>query len=865
VDGLAQQELFSLELVIGQIVYVQSNSSILTLEEVTNIVETGFSRGDGGRLRFRSLLVSNPYFRTVVNIEVLDNPLIPIGLTSATPSRVPISNIPHATTSIIPTSSPTKALTGNPFSQTSSAPTVQINESMGPTFTGTPSEHPTKTPMRILSPSSTPSHSPTVVPSHRPVQLSASPSTEPEQLSNAPSAGPLPRSSDNTRSGNRQTVIVGGIIGGVAFVFASLFLIFCILYPFCIRRKTDNEQDDDNGSGSFPGLGSTVTTSTQTMAVPGVLTLDDDAQSLANTTLDGKSSAQAISPNQSAGSVQRIHMTESFDESSIYTSMTDPSTLMGNDTIQQPTPQSSSGSIDGAMRKSAVDGFHDSDVLSSPHPFSQGEHLGAITGLDINKPDTKGFDPFDDEHYADDESSFEFGSSMALSDPSFGTPPGNKTSALTFDETKRIENLNGTASHPSLSSSDVGGDAITNWQVDSIVQSNNGASDNVETSSKTVLEHFLSDAYANTTSTASKSVSSMQSAPSRLVAPQSSQEPQIRTFSNGRPPQHGHHRTGTDQTATTYTKNLSSRSVGASVRSRLLRSSNNMFHGSKYDHPHINGDTNDFRTSAYNSYPHIARVPSTSGFNDPFLDEYVGLQMPSTGDNSLSNGKLYHVAPRQTMSVASYRDESDSPTMTSSRFGNYSSGSSMYDSSSASGRSGSWLFDTDEHTLDSDPRVGDFQSASSRSSRMSRKSKVSTESGRYSQSRRNGTNREQRQSGVRTTGGVMNGSNKDEQKSADHAAGPYSWQSALRHYGPSSISGSSSTGSGSRSTLSSRVDTQYKEQYEVLAPPGKINIVLVTDFHNGNGTVISEVRSSSALQGKLHEGDELGKTLLQLL
>ena len=249
-----------------------------------------------------------------------------------------------------------------------------------------------------------------------------------------------------------------------------------------------------------------------------------------------------------------------------------------------------------------------------------------------------------------------------------------------------------------------------------------------------------------------------------------------------------------------------------------------------------------------------------SGFDDPFLNEYVGLQMPSTGTISEVN-KLYHTLPQQAMSVASYREEFDAPTMTLRRYGNDSCASSLYDSSSASGRSGSWLADTDEHTLDSQPRRGDYRSASSHSSRMSKR--------RLDGSDRVGHLNERienlHQNGMLTAHAASNRSIIDEQKSADHAAGPYSWQSALGTYGPSSISSSSTTGSGSRSTLSSRVDPHVKEQYEILAPPGKINIVLVTDFHNGNGTVISKVRATSALQGKLCEGDELGTTLDCLL
>jgi len=42
----------------------------------------------------------------------------------------------------------------------------------------------------------------------------------------------------------------------------------------------------------------------------------------------------------------------------------------------------------------------------------------------------------------------------------------------------------------------------------------------------------------------------------------------------------------------------------------------------------------------------------------------------------------------------------------------------------------------------------------------------------------------------------------------------------------------------------------------VVVPPGKLGVILA-DRHDGKGTVVSEVRSSSAMSGMLTPGDKL--------
>lgn len=829
----------------------------MSLDEIAAAVETGFSRGQGGRLRFRSLLVTNPYFRTIVNVEVLRNTTSPAGLPVPSPSSgnvQPSTTVPQFTPSIVPSSVPTVVSIIKP----SVLPSLSgVDPSKGPS--SVPTEVPQNFPHEVMIPTTSPNTNPTFTPSYSkvPTQVAEpgqddSPSNKP--TSQSPSVGMSPPTLTDTPTDDRQVIILGSIIGGIAFVLASLFLVVCICLPFCSGQKGGNEHDSENASGSFPGHNSNLNPTTNEMAVPGILTLDEDAQSLANTTLDGKSSAPIFTSNQAGASPQHLQMNDSFDESSIYTSTTDPSTHIGGNETFQASPQLIDETYKSGIVKYGTDDSNVFDLLTNIATLSEQHEQNVSLTVDLHsiESETKEFDPFEDdnEHFADDESSFEFGSSMALSDPSFATPSGAPTASLNSDETNRIENPN---SHTTQLSLPLPAESRTTHQ--------NGHRKDinpVKTSEKTPLENYLIDEQTATKFSTSKSVSSLQSAPSRLVALRPMQESKTAPTLYGRPPQHGNRRIVHNQSPAKSNR-FSTSSVGPSLRSRLLYNPKRVINGSTHERSLRNDniwEVLSINSGASKSKQSSTNTNAVSGFDDPFLNELVGLQMPSTDAISEVN-VLHHVLPRQAMSVASYREEFDSPRMNLRQYGNNSSASSLYDSSSASGRSGSWLADTDEHTLDSDPRHRDYRSASSHSSRMSRR--------RYAESERAGDllvrSESTRQNGMFAANGNANRCIIDEQKSADHAAGPYSWQSALGTYGASSISSSSTTGSGSRSTLSSRVDPHVKEQYEFLAPPGKINIVLVTDFHNGNGTVVSKVRATSALQGKLCEGDELGKTL----
>lgn len=783
------QSYFRLRVLVEQIVYVDAKEVVLTLQEVTSIVETGFTRGQGGRVQFRSLLMLHPAFRTVVNVEVL----------GSFPSLAPSTN-PSESVTIPLSPAPSAGEMSNPPSHRSpwtSSPVMQpsYDPSQGPVTSGGPSSNPSTLPSSIVANSTSP----------RPVGIeSLEPTVSPKS----------PRKND-------RALIVGAIIGGVAIIMASLFFLFCIWWPFCVRQKSNDLSDPEDSRGAYPVVtSSSQSSSPNAMVVPNLLTLDDDMISLANTTLDGKSSALVFSPSQNGSTHQHgtlpIFSNESFDESSIYTSNTDPSNAAN--------AQNSLASV------------------STKNP-----------------PETKQFDPFDDDHahFADDESSIGFAIGAPPYDPLGSCSKLNDGLPNSSNESHSdiVDNL--VVSDPSVLPF-VGDDSVTLSSIDISGQAENS----------TLREHFLKDTVVNTASDSLKSHASLQSAPSRLFDHGADHGPVPKgqvSSSNGRPPQYGNRRIGADKNVALRTGSKSSRSLDEASRSRFLpkgASTQPMMTHNKF---------------ASKQSKFILRK-SISESHDPILDEFVGLQMPSTDANIVENDVSMNILARKPLFEAVLRDETDAPTYNSGLFGASSGVSSIYDTSSESGRSGSWLVDTDENTLDSHHHVSN-KSVSSHSSHSSNLSSFGTRrslqsftfggSGEQVSTEHIGNHLEQRikdnagGDGIRSNQNFRSTAVVHEEKSGEYLHYPDSSHRTSLSIagGTSSISGSSA----SRSTLSSKFDSHYEKSYvEVFVPPGKINIVLA-DFRNGSGTIISEVRSSSALLGKLSPGDELGKLCRMLL
>jgi hypothetical protein len=228
------------------------------------------------------------------------------------------------------------------------------------------------------------------------------------------------------------------------------------------------------------------------------------------------------------------------------------------------------------------------------------------------------------------------------------------------------------------------------------------------------------------------------------------------------------------------------------------------------------------------------------------------------------------------------------------------------DSSSGSeGLSNPWLFDAIEQTLGPRSPAADMESISGRSnrsgkshksnrsskssrSRQSSRSQRSTETGKtsYSSARRSSrkskssraevtesTPRSHRTS-VSPSKATVNVANEEYKDSSEERLTPRTLEYDLRRLEVTVADGVSneadqmttstitaSTAGASRSTLSSYRPPPRRSKAKrvtVVVPPGKLGVVLA-DRHDGKGTVVSEVRSSSAMVGMLHPGDKVGK------
>jgi len=314
---------FILEVAVVQGVVVDSPVP-LTDNQVWGIVETGFSRGTGGRVRFRSLLQGETQFDTVVNIEVLPGSLSP---PQAAPSSAPTVR-PTTVHSQPPIVSPTGTLSSPPTSFPSSTPTF----------------YPTITMSKSPAVSSSSTTIPSIVPS--PPLSDPTPTIFPTEAN-------VPISADE----DRQPLVFGAVAGGLATVLVSLFFVYCVWFPFCKGRdgeSTDEEPGLVESEGSSSPSDERVAATTM---IPGVVNISDsESASLADSTL-----GEQPSPNNSMHPATKKPRTaqssppgkqtppvtgqDSFDESSLYTSTTEPERTQ-NITITKLLPDSLNNTLD---------------------------------------------------------------------------------------------------------------------------------------------------------------------------------------------------------------------------------------------------------------------------------------------------------------------------------------------------------------------------------------------------------------------------------------------------------------------------------------------------------------------------------------
>ena len=351
--GATIDGLFTLELQVSQIIF----SSTTNLTSLASLVETGFNRGSGGRVRFRTLLhQSQPEFSSISDIRVIDQlsppQMPPTSEPSMLPSRSvnPTLTLPSLSPSFIPTDLPSTTLpTESPFTN---LPT--LNPTPTPS-TGSPSEALSGTPSLTVSvgpsketasPSSTPSEmfdvddtldltpEPSSDPGTAHLDSTLGPSSIPSSNNEtaaallSPSASPsLPTTLGTTISPTHidrdiQTspftpIVIAAMVGSILAV-----LVLCCFSIYCCARKlekdverTDEEcGDEDSRQGKKRNHSAVNKSSLPALPiVPEVVQLDEDHMSLANTTL-GEHTAGRKPPKK-----KRLIQFESFDETSLYT------------------------------------------------------------------------------------------------------------------------------------------------------------------------------------------------------------------------------------------------------------------------------------------------------------------------------------------------------------------------------------------------------------------------------------------------------------------------------------------------------------------------------------------------------------------
>lgn len=448
---------FIMELAITQMVLVDSPTP-LSDDDVWSIVETGFNRGAGGRVRFRSLLQDKFEFLTVLNVEVLSGTLSP----------------PQAAPSAAPSTSPLAAPSASPSSSPSGSPSASP--------TAAPSVSPTLSP--IYSPSIAPSIAPTTLTTSNPMPVLVPTDGTTSSPTGEGSTVPLTANDEG-----RQPLILGAIAGGLATILVSLFFIFCVWFPFC---KDRDEESTNPEPGVVDSSSSSVSDQIAATMIPGVVNVSDESASLADSTLGDQASILRpltkkprvgdTSPSTHQSSVANQ---DSFDESSLFTSTTEPeksqnmvitkllpdsltNTLDFEDDIifplsgsgsdsegeneaakSAPTTPRAKSSIDmseSTRRISNVGGYFDdtddsSFLCSSPVQSDEEKAMAISRIIDRN---TKGFDPFADED-SSSSSSFAFDKVEPVESAYYGHPSDNhddrSSPSNTTASTKDVERL----------------------------------------------------------------------------------------------------------------------------------------------------------------------------------------------------------------------------------------------------------------------------------------------------------------------------------------------------------------------------------------------------------------------------------------
>ena len=303
---------FAFQVHVSYRIIVESSNQSLYLEIIQEIVEEGFDIVSNGQRQFRSSLHTNPLFLSVISVKTRSGLTPPVEPPTPKPTRSPTyqpTASPTDKPSKKPTMSPTVKPTGEPTGNPSKNPTQ--NPSMTPSFSPSvsPSTMPSNGPSELpsLNPSEKPSNIPSLFPSYGP---STSSSASPSASSSTATTPDLAQYTSRSRFLVNNGAVIAGIVGtSVLFISVCLLItLFCYKY----RMKKPRERYpfptevalSQNIHGSY---------------VPGIVELGDEQQSLADTTLGDQEAGLIWTQRKYDSSQQAIQPLGSFDENSLYT------------------------------------------------------------------------------------------------------------------------------------------------------------------------------------------------------------------------------------------------------------------------------------------------------------------------------------------------------------------------------------------------------------------------------------------------------------------------------------------------------------------------------------------------------------------
>jgi hypothetical protein len=272
------------------------STGVVSMENVTTMLEAGFQLQTGGESQFlRLLTTADANFRTVLSIKIRRTSTIYQGPVSYAPSPT----VPPTTAAPVPHVKPTTRPTHRPKL----------------TQTKPPSRAPSPNTIAILSPTKVP-------PTDEPTKNSQSVPTLNDRDSDGLLNGagkPSHFSSTESEGDNQQDSLwIAAMAGGSATFAVSCFLLCCL---WCRRRDIDRHETKRRTVYERYGQSSIRTA----YIVPDVVELDDDHQSLANTSL-GEQTAGRYTPKRyllqqepNVTDIRPLKALGSFDENSLYT------------------------------------------------------------------------------------------------------------------------------------------------------------------------------------------------------------------------------------------------------------------------------------------------------------------------------------------------------------------------------------------------------------------------------------------------------------------------------------------------------------------------------------------------------------------